>query len=288
MADNKKQHYLSQFYLRRFSAKRYATVPLEDENKIYRLDKTFGKIAHKSISGSAFEPFYYSRIAEDGTLDHSLEKKFSDVESAVGPVFEHIDDIVAIFRRSNIATFLRRDELEAIYDFVLINLGRVPNKFEYIKRQTEEFEKTFSRRRGEAFSQDNVQNLSLQVLSGFTIDKTEKTKGFLRTRRMIICHVDPALKRFIASDVPVFFLNNFGANGLAYETTEVFFPISSDICLVMLGQDGGQQIIDLASDLDLIDQVNRYQAKAATRYVFSDTRENLDSNCYDMLTQEKN
>jgi hypothetical protein len=100
MSDYKKQHYIPQFLLKRFSLAR------EHNNRknesIYRLEKEKHEIKEKGIKNCAYENYYYSFLNNDGSHNPFLENAFSIFENLASSVLDKIDQRIDIYKRSKL------------------------------------------------------------------------------------------------------------------------------------------------------------------------------------------
>jgi len=118
MSKYKSQHYLSQFYLKRFSRDEHKEK--NREITVWCFFKKENRIQKKSITNIAQRPYYYSWLDEQDQFDHSVEKILSDFESSVAPIIRKIDNnvkelIKTTALKSDLTTFKKLKSQKNLY-----------------------------------------------------------------------------------------------------------------------------------------------------------------------------
>ena len=133
MAEYKSQHYLPQFYLRRFKIDDEESIKRSFE-EIYRFDKRKYEIKRKAIKNSAIKSYYYSYYDNKGQLNPKIEKSFSDLENKANSTLILIDEKIDLYKRRQEFTPIDDEYRFILIFFLYVTMIRVPKIFDDIVR----------------------------------------------------------------------------------------------------------------------------------------------------------
>ncbi len=247
MPNYKNQHYLQQAYLRGFAV---TNVPEKwgNDSAIWVLSKDSGHIRLKSIKNIAKRSHYYSFKDKNGKMNPLIEKWFNQIEKEFIKMRQHIRDHITEWNLTNRASNLDPKYRRILAGYTHINMIRVPSVFDNIKEQAINFEKEMSSKYGEAYDENPAQVLALRTLIRLgqsqemnivdaLMKRTLDVESFLRTKVSLA-----------TSDIPVMMYDESRSEGLAHESTTIFFPLDSNIML-RFAEFGNQ--VKLIRQLDL-------------------------------------
>ena len=89
MSGPKNQHWLPQFYLRRFAVPGWRN---KKNAKIWVMDSQTGELTQEKIREVAAVDFLYSHIKEDGTRCFRVEKRLAELETLIARLYPRIAD----------------------------------------------------------------------------------------------------------------------------------------------------------------------------------------------------
>jgi hypothetical protein len=276
MPKNKRQHYISNFFLKRFAVPNSLHGSKYDKLSIYRLDKTNNSIWINDTENCAYENYYYSFIEKDGKLNHQIEFAFAHLEDSCSQILLEIDEIIDVFKRTMVVKELTKDKIDAIIFFLFISMVRIPHVFGKMRTQIEQLELEKSKEYNYEPSDIWIKNSAIQMLSKLTNPSESKIYGLLKKKHFSLIYCRKSQKSFITADTPVILCNNLGPNGLIHIETEVYFPISSQICIVLQDNIPEAYIIYI-EDISFIDEINKSIYNQSTRYVYGNSKEILAS-----------
>jgi hypothetical protein len=101
MGDYKKQHTVTEAYLRRFCL---SNTP----NSLWRYDKQTGECERCNVDRATVRHYLYSIKLEDGSLDHTVEKALGEIEREAIPLLDILQSrsFLSRLQRNSIATFI--------------------------------------------------------------------------------------------------------------------------------------------------------------------------------------
>lgn len=284
---SKRHHVIPQFYLKGFVN--------DSTGKIMVHDKINGNIYATNVLNCSVIQHYYSFEHEDGRRDDFIEKYFSKIESEASPIFEQL----------KLGNYSLSDEhQDLLVFFISILMFRNPKH----RQSFQEFQERAARTQTAILcsSRDLMESHIRQLESkeGKKIDvDIDKLMEFGRdqSRYNIEIHPNSSLKpmleislniynvmrkmnwifakangecNFIAGDFPIGMVNpKVPAGrpiGIGMQNTEVFFPISSQVCMIGSWHDMSTISIPAILSSLIIMGINESIVSSATRCFYSD------------------
>ena len=273
MARNKRQHYLGQSYLKGFADR-------QRRDAIWQFRKSTNEIRLRGIHNVAQIPYYYSTEDPSGNRDHSIERWFATIESWWPSLLEKISSNRESVSVRNKALRVSDQDRVRILQFVLIHLLRVPRNMENMRRYVEE-----NHPRRSNLSGREVRNLRVKGLEHTHDFMVKQWVEFLDARELTIEAV-PAGSRvsLFTCDNPVIVSNPDGADGIAYDTTHVLFPVSRRLFIRWAGPRTMRDaiVVKVHHDREFIDGFNRHLIETATDEAYSSNPHHLHDVLSDM------
>ena len=258
MAQYKKQHYLGQAYLKGFADR-------ERRDAIWQYRASTKEVRLRGISNVGKRSYFYSTEDPSGNRDHSIERWFSGVESRWPYLLEKI--------RSNLESIsggrplrITDDDRVGILQYMLIHLLRVPRYMEWMRRYVEE-----RHPRRSVLTDREVHNLRVRGLAYTHDDMVHRWVKYLDARELTIEAVPAGSGvTLFTSDNPVIVSNPEGADGIAYETTHVVFPVTRRSFIRWAGECTTRDaiMVKVCHDREFIDGFNRHLIEMATDEVY--------------------
>jgi hypothetical protein len=285
----KRQHFVPEFYLRRFAT-------LEPSEVIWTYDTMTADVRSSMVSATAFEKYLYSVTLEDGTRLNDLEDFLANVEGLGAPV---LDKLIAGARlsdqeRANFASFMatmyvRTDAFRHQYATLAMNLAQLQI---YATASHDGAFKTFAKRYQQDHGPMNDDEIAfmrdvMRSPQDFTIsvDKEWTLRAFAACEEFapIFDRMRWTVMRtsgqhfFVTSDNPVSFKvprdfqNRLSGNGLMHPEVEVTFPLSSATCLLATWKAGVPTRCDV--EPEHVKHANRVRSVYARRFLFARERD---------------
>lgn len=236
----KKQHYIPQVYLRGFSPEyvnKNNEIPLS-RYTIYCHDLTKETQTNKAvpIKSICYKDYLYEVTGHDGeiVLPNHLEKFFSAMEKMFSIYRHELERKVFITENYRTKFFLTQKEKAFWVTYIIIQILRTPQILELAEQISLE---TWE----EDLTNKQAQNIARLFCLPFFKEMTEENKE----TRVFYSLLEPmksmsfgigvdVQKRIITSDKPVFVCTS---DFPCEEYEKIIFPISSQICLFMFGNE---------------------------------------------------
>ncbi|TOQ33251.1 DUF4238 domain-containing protein, partial [Vibrio parahaemolyticus] len=90
----------------------------------------------------------------------------------------------------------------------------------------------------------------------------------LNNKSFVFLMIANDVDEFVVTDKPFVRFNPNGMDGIAFDDTEIYYPITSKIMLVMLNS-STDRMVDMIQDSSQINELNKYNARQAYKYVFA-------------------
>ena len=259
MAENKRQHFLGQAYLKGFADR-------ERKDAIWQYRASTKEVRLKGIRNVGQRSYFYSTEDPSGNRDHSIERWFSRVESWWPSLLEKISSNLESISTGNRALRITDEDRVRILQYMLIHLLRVPRYMEWMRRYVEEHHP------GRSDLKDReVHNLRVKGLEYTHDDMVHRWVDFLYARELTIEAVPAGSGvTLFTSDNPVIVSNPEGADGIAYETTHVVFPVTRRSFIRWAGKCKTRDaiMVKVYHDREFIDGLNRHLIETATEEVY--------------------
>lgn len=222
MAQGKNQHFVPQFYFKKFS--KYG-------NNICLFNLNNNKFVNlASIKGQCSKNYFYSK-------DKMVETEFSKLESGGNGL------ISRIIKNQNISC-LNKEEKQNLKDYILFQHGRT----KYARDAEEETANAmfdmlkpdflrYAKKEGIKITKEKVNDLKIKSNSKTSLLVSMTSGSLLHDLDMILLENKTSMD-FIFSDNPVVFFNSFfnektwqGTQGIASTGLQIYFPLNSKFAL---------------------------------------------------------
>tara|TARA_Y100000310_G_C20646638_1_gene797024 strand:+ start:360 stop:1484 length:1125 start_codon:yes stop_codon:yes gene_type:complete len=246
MAKNKNQHYVPQFYFKKFS-KDGRTICLFNINS-----KKFVESAN--IKGQCSKSYFYSKNTQ-------IEKEFSLLEGLGNNL------ISEIIKNQNISC-LNEQEKQNLKSHILFQHGRT----EYARDAEEETANAlfdmlkpnflqYAKKEGLKITKEEVNDMKIKSNSKTSLLVSMMSGPLLHDLDMILLENKTQMD-FIFSDNPVVFFNSFfnektwqGTQGIASTGLQIYFPLNSKFALFIFDPNfyefTNKEIIKIRNELDI-------------------------------------
>ncbi|MBD5487058.1 MAG: DUF4238 domain-containing protein [Lachnospiraceae bacterium] len=236
----KKQHYIPQVYLRGFSPEyidKNNEIPLS-RYTVYCHDLTKEAQSYKPvpIKSVCYKNYLYEVTGHDGeiVLPNHLEKFFSVMEKMFSEYRHKLERKVFIKEKYTTNSFLKQEEKLFWITYILIQILRMPQVLENAEQVGLETWK-------EELTNKQAQNIARFFCLPFFKEMTEGNKEtmlfdslFEPMKNMSFGIGVDVQERIVTSDKPVFV---YSKDFPCEEYGKIIFPISSQICLFMFGNE---------------------------------------------------
>jgi|GEM_PF-2453006 len=264
MSKNKAQHYLSAFYLYNFTNERQRAENggrKRRKTNVFHYDLRKGEIKERPIEKIATESYLLSYTDNDGNLDHSVDDRLKLVETCAANAFEELNKLYQhISKHKPRAVKLSNDVIEGVIDLLVWQIVRHPGLIAEFEEECDSYltEKGFEHYSSKRMALDVVESI---------IDEQESSirEQFDTKNKTIICTTNEH-SQFITTDKPFVRFNKDRNNGIGVEGTEMYFPLASNMLLLMYGN-GEEKKFVLNNDRSKLRALNIYLAKHAERYL---------------------
>ena len=261
MANHGNQHYLARSYLKGFGDRNYKN------EAIWQYRKSTNEIRLKGIGKVARGRHIYSIKDSSGGFDPTLEQAFGGIETwwpsllkKIRSNFEAVDGINEPLR-------VTEYDRVKILQYMLIHFLRVPKYMKWMRRHVEEHHP-----RRNHLTADEVHNLRIHGLSQTYNSIVKDWVKFLNSKELSL-EASPAGSKatMFTCDNPVIIFNPEGADGIAFETTHVLFPMDRRRFIRWAGIDDTRDktIVKVRHDRDFIDEFNRHVVEIATDEIYA-------------------
>lgn len=246
----KNQHYLSKFYLKGFT-KKYVFNKVKSYN-LWIYNKTENRLILKQPDNTCVKSYFYSKINEDGSYNHQLEKELSKIEDKVKIVIDKIlKNIYRLIESKDLRLIsITSKDIDYLIEFVVWQIKRIPLYFDSIDGQYFKFKEKMKEELNRILSNTNSEEIIDEVLdfNSFKNSKidliqnlgTESNMNFyeaIRNKNIIIYYITNNESSFITTDNPVIRINyeQKDKNGIGIPSTCIFFPLHKRCCLFLYG-----------------------------------------------------
>ncbi|MFH1852477.1 MAG: DUF4238 domain-containing protein [Candidatus Neomarinimicrobiota bacterium] len=268
----KKQHYVARSYLKGFSKEYLKPMRNQNNNEFYLwyYDIERNEYRKQHIKEVAQQRYFYSWITENGTRNYSLEEHLSEIECAIYPLICDINTVSTGLQSRKQKTgqvTISQNERDWLIEYIRIMMVRVPSTINTIRDSLiDELS---------AFTQENV-NSSSELIKHDSLmvafemgTKDNKFLDILRERELWVFYPADQQTSFITTDRPVTRFNKLNPDGIIYDNTEIYIPLTQNCLLMVTGVEKNKNLLRFTSinDRSLIRRMNRYLASFATKIV---------------------
>lgn len=275
MAEHRRQHYLSQFYLRTFSREFIEPRRGRGEFPIWRYDLEKKDVKLKSPQNVAFEPYFYSYVDEDGKVNHEIEKSFAEFESTASSTLERLDEIVLRSRKRLPCQLLADNERRTVLEFALLTFKRSPMTMKMLHEEVHAAIKEVSAKFNQPFDGNLVRAETLNLMISLGGDEELNFLMALLRKNSHLFYLQNEDASFVTTDNPLVRWNVIPSlGGFGISNTEIYFPISQR-CLLFLYGIGNKHSISRLSDRKFLRKFNTFMARQAIKIIVTRDREYL-------------
>lgn len=272
MSKNKNQHYVSAFYLYHFTneQQRNNSKGNKRDTKIWHYEKQKGRIKERPIEKVATESYIFSFQNNDGEYDHSLDDSLKEAEQLAAKAFVELGNIVASLKKG-ITSEVELDDMifERIIKFMVWQVRRHPDLVNEIHSQCKDLCK-------EKEWKLKPKEMALEVVGGFGRDEYSDFESVLQEKNKSIIFTTNTKTGFVTTDEPLVRFNKSLSDGIGHESTEIYFPLASNMLLYLQGK-GNRKSFRVENDRKFIKKLNVYMAQKSKKYIFGATEEHIAS-----------
>jgi len=272
----RKQHYVPQFYLRKFTGAKDMLLVFDREKKETYRSKPFGVAAQRD----------FNRIDVDGMDANAVEKVLSEFEGETAPHLERVianksiadqgdrSAMVNLMAAMTLRNPKRRQVMgEVIGNFAKNFFGRKDNYEKYVagmKKVGKEPEFTLEEVRNELT--ESTITVPKESIIAAEIDQHDHATKLLWDKKWQIVVAPDNSGGFVTTDDPVCIRWTDGQEhadrpGLAETNSEILFPLSPKLALRGRA-DGDETVVN--ADAVAVAEINSHMISSATRQVYAD------------------
>lgn len=273
MAEYKKQHILAENYLKGFSDEDYYKNT-QSSCPIWFYDILNKELKYKSPKNVAWLPYYYSKINESGEYEHFIEKEFSKLESLISILVRKIDSNVWKLRKNKKIDPLTNEDRILLIHFIFWHMKKVPSTIDAIYERIKEIYTDLSKIHNITFTEAEVKNETLDLM--LKIGNGEKFDfiNVLSEKDFRIVWLSNDKSSFITTDTPVTRFNKMDNNGIAIESTEIYFPLNQR-AMILLHGNGNLHVYQKVIDRKQLYELNKFVASNAKYFIVARDKEYL-------------
>lgn len=274
MAKNKNQHYVSAFYLYGFTSEeqRRSLVGRHwRKTPIFHYDIALGRMMERPLDKVAIEPYMFSFLNADGSINHQLDGVLKTVEDRASRAIKEICRIVKYaLKKKPPAISIQNAHIDALLNFLYWQFKRNPVLVSEMQREIERSLK------GIHAPSIKPKQLALEILDKMgSSGEYDIRSEFQKKNKVFLCISRPDA-HFVTTDKPFVRFNKTTGNGIAMPGTEMYFPITPKILLLMCGNGNGK-MFRLFNNRKHLKALNTYLARSASGYVFGPSEAYLQS-----------
>lgn len=264
MADHKRQHFVPQFYLRRFS---------QNRNSINMFNiKSERSISDSQIKGQCYRDYFYGK-------DRVLENALSQLEGEMSRILKSIPSQGMLPERPS-------HDLHTFLTYVLLQHSRTEQFIGAHEAQIERSVKHLvdPHMLAQGFSPQDLAKIriTLKEPAGFVLKQTAILLPLFLDLDCTLVRITND-QEFITSDSPVVFYNQLlpfqgiGGSGIASKGLQVFFPLDPKHLAILYDSDvyrvgkPGSRRIEISNSVDVY-ELNRLQFAHALHNVYFSTK----------------
>jgi len=263
--NSKKHHYIPQYYLKGFSTS-------GDSSKVWAFDRRSKKAFCASTLNIGHENYFYASKDIHGEIDTDSVETFlaNSVEGPANPIIDKVRNIQPI----------NKQEKSVLAKYMAYMLSRVPRYRERIKEKIPQFLEELKARTEIEIKKSNIsQDSQNRILQTIERELSAALPNLPDGLKHPILHEDIfeilndmnwlLLSRenspyFLTCDNPFLFTER---RGLLDSEAEIIFPISKSVALLAT-RNHNKDIDYMPVEESFVQQVNKYVALNATRYVY--------------------
>ncbi len=278
----KKQHYLAQFYLKGFCTfyNHNNVTKKKIKEKLWYYDVKRNEFRNQNILEVAAQNYFYSWTNEKGEKDFSVENSLQKFENQISPLINEINEFVIALRQRKDKTYnvtVNSNQRMWLLEFLRMMMVRVPALINtlndgFINDMKESFPEILD------FKEKSLKEDLLKTALNVGNYENKFTKIWFDREIWILFPSSPETS-FITTDRPVVRFNKKGADGLAYDDTEVYLPLTQNCLLMVTSNESDVSKLRFSSlnDKGLIRKHNKQQASYATEIVIGRDNALLES-----------
>jgi hypothetical protein len=257
---NKNQHYIPQFYLKKFEIK--IKIHPNEKPSIFVYDKLMKVVRRKAIKNVGNENHLYTIRRYDDSGNYLIEKTLSNIEGIFSNVLNKIE---SSFTNGDFNYKFSDDDKLIITFFILWQIKRTPPMIKFYEKLILE---TISSKENLEKEPEKKSLKNTVLLSMYKAGKRLGITEYILNRSWNIIYITNDNLNLVTSD------NLINYRNLDNPNEELSFILNKKIILILQGK-GSDKCYKIESQ-DKINDVNITTFNNATRYVFSHNQKMLE------------
>ncbi len=263
-----RQHFLTESYLKGFVDGDYEGFV------IWQYRKSKGEIRPRFTKEAATGEYLYSIVQSAVQSDnHDLEKQFAEVEKHFTPFSRKVLQYIEAFNLGVEPShpFTPADRIH-IVEFLIVHMIRVPSVHNWIGEKAEQHHEKMQAKDLLQFGETRSHNTGVRAMARIYGDMRIQAVDFLRAKNAMIEYSVRARNTLFTCDNPVLRLPP--GVGIAYETTEVLFPLNRRSFIRFHGR-GNELALVKNHGSERIDWFNKLVIESATDEIYASDAQQL-------------
>jgi hypothetical protein len=274
MPNNRRQHYVPQFYLRGFTT--------GNDDSLFVFDKEQNKIFTKNITEICEERYYYS-YEENGEYDLTVEKHLAEKEGIFSEVLKKVvENIENYYYRNGSLLRLTHSERRHLFEFISYQIIRSPYYINKLQSITIPRFERFNQHDGIIQTKKDIINDIKKYSYKNLFNGVEEFNRILEPKNLVFYIVNQAIGvSFASSDNPVIITNSNLLSpirgALIDPMTEISIPFSKNIALSLIkGAIPNKYNYKLINQTEDIQKMNTLLIKNAVRFAYSGMKQTFE------------
>ncbi len=243
----KRQHYLSQFYLRGFSTDSISSnVKGKSKDKVWCYHKDSDEIIKIGINNIGFRNYYYSFKGDEGHNINVIDEAIQSLENQVAPTIKIIDDNIRLLQSTPLKSrkkisikSLTPEQREFIIQYVIMYMNMNPKLRDDLTKKLDDFEYNILGEKSLGIKRSSTKKAIIETLINIGTDKKINFFNILMQKQIYIGYYPNNSTSFITTDNPIVRFRKNGKNGIKYYDTEIYLPLTQRCVLMLVDKDNG-------------------------------------------------
>ncbi len=263
MSKNKKQHYLSAFYLYNFTNEEQRKKGRGSRGtEIFHYDFKKKKLHKRPIENIATESYLFSYENEDGSYNHELDEELKKVEDKAAISLRELDETYQhLIRNRSHKIEIKNEILSNIIELISWQIKRHPDVVNELEGDCENYLVD------NGFTGFNAKKMALDAVKEIGSLGWLNILEELHKKNKYIIFTTSEEAHFITTDEPFVRFNKNDKNGIVVPETEMYFPLTSNMFLLLHGNGSEKRLLN-HDDKKKLTELNTYMAKHAKNYLF--------------------
>lgn len=261
----KRQHYLSQFYLRGFSTNYISShIITKSKEKVWCYSEDSRNILNISIKNIGFRNNYFSFKSENGIIIDIVDQAIQLLENQVAPIIKLIDSNVSklqtlpVKERKNISIKqLTTKQKHDLIRYLIFYMNMNPKLRDKLTERLYDLEFKFLKENSLGEKRPSTKKVIIETLLNIGTDKKMHFFNTLVQKRFFVGFYPKATTSFITTDNPVVRFRKDGKNGIIYDDTEIYLPLTQRCILMLVDKDNDVETYFPIPDKKRISEFNK-------------------------------